>query len=56
MSESENVVTGDILAIERDGSGINIDDLDLRKDYSKPEPIELTKGIEINGKGRTTQI
>ena len=43
-------MTGDILAIERDGLGINVDDVDPREDYPKPEPVEQTKGIEINGK------
>ena len=56
MSESENMVTGDILAIERDGSGVNIEDLDPREDYPKPEPVEQTKQISISGEGRTTQI
>ena len=44
-------MTVDILAIERDGSGINVEDLDSKKDYPKPEPVEKTEGIEINGKG-----
>ena len=50
------MVIGDILAIERDDSGINVDDLDPREDYPKPELVKWTEGIEINGKGRTTQI
>ena len=40
MSEPEKVVIGDILAIERDGLGVNIEDLDPREDYPKPEPVE----------------
>ena len=40
MFEPENVVTGDILAIERDGSGINIEDLNLKENYPKPELVE----------------
>ena len=56
MFELENVVTGDILAIERDGSGINIEDLDPREDYPKPEPVEQTKKINISGDGRATRI
>ena len=56
VSESENMVTGDILAIERDGSGVNIEDLDPREDYPKPEPVEQTEQISISGEGRTTQI
>ena len=55
MFEPENVVTGDILAIERDGSGINIEDLDPREDYPKPEPVEQTKEINISRDGRTTR-
>ena len=30
--------------------------LDPRDDYPKPEPMEQTEEIEINGNGRTTQI
>ena len=51
VSEPGEVVTVDILAIERDGSGINVEGLDLKKGYPKPEPVEKTEGIEINGKG-----
>ena len=50
------MVTWDILAIERNGSKINMDDLDLRENYPKPEPMEQTKEIEISGRGRTIQI
>ena len=41
--ELEKVVTGDVMAIERDGSGVNIEDLDSREDYLKPEPVEQTE-------------
>ena len=56
MSELEKVVTGDVLAIERNGSGIDIEDLDPREDYPKPEPVERTEEINISGDGRTTRI
>ena len=36
--------------------GIDVNDLDPRDDYPKLEPMEQTAEIEINGKGRTTQI
>ena len=48
VPELDKVVTGDVLAIERDGSEIDIEDLDLREDYPKPEPVEQTE--EIAGK------
>ena len=56
MSEPEKVVTEDVLAIERDGSEIDIEDLDPREDYPKPEPVEQTEEINISGQGRTTRI
>ena len=56
VSEPEKAVIGDILAIERDGSRINIEDLDLREDYPKPEPVEQTEKINISGDGRATRI
>ena len=56
VTESEKAVTGDVLAIERNGSGIDIEDLDLREDYPKPEPVERTEEINISGDGRTTRI
>ena len=56
IPELEETVTTDILAIERDGSEINIDDLDPKENYPKPEPVEQIEEIEISGKGRTTQI
>ena len=40
VTEPEKAVTGDVLAIERNGSGIDIEDLDPREDYPKPEPVE----------------
>ena len=40
VSELGEVVTRNILAIERDGSGINVDDLDPREDYPKSELVE----------------
>ena len=40
VSEPEKVVIGDVLAIERDGSKIDIEDLDPREDYPKSEPVE----------------
>ena len=46
----------DVLAIECDGSEINIEDLDPREDYPKPEPVEQTEKIDISGEGWTTQI
>ena len=50
------MITKDILAIKLNGSEINVDDLDPRENYPKPEPVEQIKKIEISGKGRTTQI
>ena len=50
VSKPEKVVTGDVLAIERNGSGIDIEDLDPREDYPKPEPVEQTGEISIRGK------
>ena len=50
------MVIWDILAIERDGFGIDVDGLDPREDYPKLEPVEQTEEIEISGKGRITQI
>ena len=47
---------GDILAIEHDGLGINVDGLDPREDYPKPEPVEQIEDIEISGICRITQI
>ena len=52
----EEVVTKDILAIERDGSRIDVDDLDSREDYPKLEPVEQTEEIEISDKSQITQI
>ena len=51
ISEPEKVVIGDVLAIERDGSGIKVEDLDPREDYPKPEPVEQTEKINISGEG-----
>ena len=45
------MVTGDVLAIERDGLEIDIEDLDPREDYPKPEPVEQTEEINISGDG-----
>ena len=56
IPELEEVVTKDILAIERDGSRIDVDDLDSREDYPKLELVEQTEEIEISGKSQTTQI
>ena len=56
VSEPEKVVTRNVLAIERDGSGINVEDLDPREDYPKPEPVEQTEEININEEGRATRI
>ena len=44
------------MAIERDGSRINIEDLDPKEDYLKPEPVEQIEEISIKGEGRTTRI
>ena len=51
VSEPEKVVTGDVLAIERDGSEIDIEDLDPREDYPKLEPMEQTEETNISGEG-----
>ena len=51
VSEPEKVVTGDVLAIERDGSGINVEDLNHREDYPKLEPVKQTEEINISGEG-----
>ena len=51
IREPEKAVIGDILAIERDGSGISVDDFNPREDYPKLEPIEQTKKIEISVEG-----
>ena len=56
VPEPKEAVKEDILAIERDGSKINIEDLDPRKDYPKPEPVKQTEKIDISGEGRTTRI
>ena len=50
------MITGDILAIEHDGSVIMFDGLDPKKDYPKLESIEQTKEIHISGEGRTTRV
>ena len=49
VPEPEEAVTGEVLAIECDGSKINIEDLDPREDYPKPEPVEQTEKIDISG-------
>ena len=54
--EPEKVVTRNVLAIERDGSGINVEDLDPREDYPKLELVEQIEEINISGEGRATQI
>ena len=54
VSELDKVVIGDVLAIECDGYMIMF--LDLKEDYPKPEPVEQTMEIQINGEGRVTQI
>ena len=55
VSELE-VVMGDVLSIERNGSEINIEDLDPRKDYPKPKPVEQKEEIDISNEGRTIRI
>ena len=40
VCKPEEAITRDVLAIERDGSKIAIEELDPREDYPKPEPIE----------------
>ena len=50
VSEPE-VVTRDVLAIERDGLDISIDDLDPKENYPKPKPVEQTEKIDISGEG-----
>ena len=52
IPELEEVIIGDILAIECDSSGIDADDLDSREDYPKLELVEQTKEIEISGKSQ----
>ena len=42
IPEPEEVIIGDILAIERDGFVIKVDDLNPRENYLKPEPVEKT--------------
>ena len=42
ISETKEAITGDILAIECDGSKIRVD-LDSIENYPKPEPVEQTK-------------
>ena len=56
VSKLREVVTGDILAIERDGSIIDVNGLDPRDDYPKPELVEQIEEIEISGNGRTPRI
>ena len=51
VSEPEKAVIGDVLAIERNGSRIDIEDLDPRENYPKPEPVEQTEEISISGEG-----
>ena len=38
VCKPEEAITGDVLAIERDGSRIALEELDPKKDYPKPEP------------------
>ena len=54
--EPNKVVTGNILAIERDGSMITLDALDPREDHLKLEPVEQTEEVQISEEGRTTRI
>ena len=56
ISEPDEVIIGDILAIKRDGFVIRMDDLDPKENNPKPEPIEQTEEIKISGEGRTTRI
>ena len=56
VCKPEEAITGDVLAIERDGSKITVEELDPREDYPKPEPIEQTEEIQIRGEGRITRI
>ena len=56
IAESNEVITRDVLAIERDRSRITLDSLDPREDYPKLEPIKRTIEVQISGKGRVTQI
>ena len=43
------MVTGDVLAIECDGFMVALDNLDPRKDYSKPELEDTT--VEVSTRG-----
>ena len=56
VCKSEEAITGDVLAIARDGSKIAIEELDPKEDYPKPEPVEQTEEVQISGEGRTTRI
>ena len=56
VTKPNKVITMDVLAIERDGSGITLDNLDLEEDYPKLEPIERTVEVQIGEKDRVTQI
>ena len=56
VCKPEEAVIGDVLAIERDGSKIAIEELDPREDYPKPELVERTEKVQISGEGRTTRI
>ena len=40
VCKPEEAITGDVLAIERDGSKIAIEELDPKEDYPKSEPVE----------------
>ena len=56
VCKPEEAVIRDVLVIECDGSKIAIEELDTRKNYPKPEPIEQTEEVQISGEGRTTLI
>ena len=49
VTEPEKAVTGDVMAIERNDSKIDIEDLDPREDYPKPEQMEQIEEINISG-------
>ena len=45
VPKPDNVVTSDILAIERNGSMITLDGLDSKEDRLKPKSVEQTEAV-----------
>ena len=50
------MVTGDVLAIERNGFMVFLANLDPREDYPKPKLVETTVKVSIRGEGYVMQI